>query len=162
MELALLALTWIAALGAALIAGVFFAFSTFIMAALGRRPVAEAVAAMQAINVVVVRSGFMIVFVATAVVSALLALIAALQWNDPRAVWWLSGAALYVLGTFGLTVVRNVPLNDRLAAVDPESAESTGVWSRYLGDWIWWNTMRTAASLAATAAFILAIRAAPA
>ncbi len=158
MESLLTALTWISALGAALIAGVFFGFSTFVMAALGRRPPAEGVAAMQEINVVVVRSGFIAVFFATAVASAALALFALLRWDDPRAVWWLAGALLYGVGTFALTIVRNVPLNDALAAVDPASPEGATVWARYLTEWTWWNTVRTAASLAATAAFILALR----
>jgi uncharacterized membrane protein len=158
MEHLLVALTWISALGAALIAGVFFGFSTFIMTALGHRPPAEGIAAMQEINVVVVRSGFIAVFFATAIASAALALFAILHLYDPRAAYWLAGAALYVVGTFVLTIVRNVPLNDQLAAVDPASSQGASVWSRYLTDWTWWNSVRTAASLAATAAFILALR----
>ncbi|MCC7251539.1 anthrone oxygenase family protein [Hyphomicrobium sp.] len=160
MEPLLEALTWISALGAALIAGVFFAFSTFVMTALGHRPPAEGIAAMQEINVVVVRSGFIAVFFASAIASALLALFALLRWDhDPRAIYWLAGAILYVIGTFALTIACNVPLNDELAAVDPASAQGAGVWSRYLADWTWWNTVRTAASLIATAAFILALHA---
>jgi uncharacterized membrane protein len=162
MDSLLLVLTWVSALGAALIAGVFFGFSTFIMAALGHRPPAEGIAAMQAINLVVVRSGFIAVFFATAVTSAALAVCALLRWDDPRAIYWLAGAALYVIGTFVLTIVRNVPLNDELAAVDPASTAGAGVWSRYLSDWTWWNSVRTGASLAATAAFVLALRAPPA
>src|SRR5258705_6992637 len=42
------------ALGAGLVAGVFFAFSSFVMAALARLPPAQAIAAMQSINVTVV------------------------------------------------------------------------------------------------------------
>lgn len=158
MEQLLVALTWISALGAALIAGVFFGFSTFVMTALGRRPPAEGIAAMQEINLVVVRSGFIAVFVGTAIACTALALLAGLRWDDPRIPYWLVGAALYVVGTFVLTIVRNVPLNDELAAVDPADSEGAAVWSRYLVDWTWWNSVRTAASLAATAAFILAIR----
>jgi uncharacterized membrane protein len=161
MESLLLALTWISALGAALIAGVFFGFSTFIMSALGHRPPAEGIAAMQEINIVVVRSGFIAVFFATALAAAALAVLALLRWDDPRATYWLAGAVFYVVGTFVLTIVCNVPLNDELAAVDPASAEAAGVWSRYLSDWTWWNSVRTGAALAATAAFILALRAAP-
>lgn len=159
MEPLVVALTWISALGAALIAGVFFGFSTFIMTALGHRPPAEGIAAMQEINLVVVRSGFIAVFMGTALTSAALALYAILRWDDPRAAYWLIGAFLYVIGTFILTIVYNVPLNDELAAVDPASTQGASVWSRYLTDWTWWNSVRTAASLAATAAFILAIRA---
>jgi len=159
MEPVLTGLTWISVLGAALVAGVFFAFSTFVMPALGARPPAEGIAAMQEINIVVVRSGFIAVFFATAITSALLALFAVLRWDDPRAVYWLAGALLYVVGTFLLTIVCNVPLNDQLAAADPASAEGASFWSRYLTDWTWWNSVRTAASLAATTAFILALRA---
>lgn len=161
MEPLLQLLTWMAALGSALIAGVFFAFSTFVMAAFGNRPAAESIAAMQEINVVVVRSSFLAVFVVTAIASAVLAILTLLRWDDPRAGYWLAGALLYVLGTFVLTLVCNVPLNDRLAAVDPASTEGAGLWSTYLKDWTWWNTVRTGASIAATAAFIQAIRLAP-
>lgn len=47
-----------ALLGAALIGGVFFAFSSFIMKALARLPSAEGVAAMQSINAVVLNRSF--------------------------------------------------------------------------------------------------------
>ena len=155
-------LTWTSALGAALIAGVFFAFSAFVMTALGHRPPTEAVAAMQEINLVVVRSAFIAVFMMTAVASAILAVFALIDMKDPRAIYWLAGALLYVVGTFGVTVLCNVPLNDQLAAVEPQSAEAAATWTRYLSDWTWWNTFRTGAAILATAAFILAIRATPA
>lgn len=157
METLLTALTWISALGSAVIAGTFFAFSTFVMTALARRPPAEGIAAMQAINVDVVRSAFIVVFFATAIASATLALFALANWNDPRAPFWLAGALLYVVGTFVLTILRNVPLNDALAATDPASTAGAVVWARYLTNWTWWNHVRTAAALAATAAFIAAL-----
>ena len=43
-------LTFIAALGSGLVAGIFFAFSNFVMKALARVPPAQGVAAMQSIN----------------------------------------------------------------------------------------------------------------
>jgi len=158
MEPALGVLTWISTLGAALIAGVFFAFSSFVMQSLARRPPPEGIAAMQAINIVVVRSAFIVVFLGTAAASAVLALAACFMWDDPRAPWWLAGGALYVLGTFALTITRNVPLNDELAVVDTQSRKGHEVWARYLADWTWWNHIRTAASLAATAAYAMALR----
>lgn len=158
MESLLVVFTWISALGCALIAGVFFAFSAFVMRALAHRPAAEGIAAMQAINVIVVQSAFIAVFVGTAAISAFLVLMAVLKSGDPRAPWWLTGGLLYVAGTFVLTIVRNVPLNDALAACDPPSAKAANLWARYLKEWTWWNHVRTAASLAATAAFIQALR----
>ena len=59
----------LAAIGSALIGGLFFAFSTFIMAALGQRPPAEGMAAMVSINRVILRSLFMPVFFGTALLS---------------------------------------------------------------------------------------------
>lgn len=158
MESVLVVLTWISALGCALVAGVFFAFSAFVIRALAQRPAAEGIAAMQAINVVVVQSAFIAVFVATAATSAFLVLMAVLKGGDPRAPWWLTGGLLYGLGTFVLTILRNVPLNDTLAACDPLSAKAADLWTRYLKEWTWWNHVRTAASLAATAAFIQALK----
>jgi uncharacterized membrane protein len=149
--------TWVAALGSAVIAGVFFAFSAFIMRALARRPPAEGMAAMQEINIVVVRSSFIVVFFATAAASLAFAVAALLHWGDPRALPWLAGAAFYVLGTFALTIVRNVPLNDALAAAAPESPEGAAVWARYLTEWTWWNSVRTAASCAAALAFFVSL-----
>jgi len=43
-------LTLVSALGCGLIAGVFFAFSAFVMKALARLPPAQGIAAMQSIN----------------------------------------------------------------------------------------------------------------
>ncbi len=46
-------LTFVAALGCGLVAGVFFAFSTFVMKALGRVPSAAGISVMQSINATV-------------------------------------------------------------------------------------------------------------
>jgi uncharacterized membrane protein len=54
-------------LGCGLMAGVFFAFSTFVMKALAAIPPSEAIRAMQAINRVIVRTAFMPIFIGTAV-----------------------------------------------------------------------------------------------
>ncbi len=55
-------LTLISALGCGLVAGVFFAFSTFVMKALDRLPPAQGMTAMQSINVVVINPWFMTAF----------------------------------------------------------------------------------------------------
>ena len=50
-------------------AGLFFAFSTFIMRALGGLPANGGLAAMQSINVVVINWRFLAVFLGTAVLA---------------------------------------------------------------------------------------------
>jgi uncharacterized membrane protein len=55
----LFALTLAAALGCALLGGLFFAFSNFVMKALMRIPAPSGIAAMQAINVTVLNPLFL-------------------------------------------------------------------------------------------------------
>lgn len=151
-------LTLLAALGAGLIAGAFFAFSSFVMRALGRIPAPEGIAAMQSINIVVLNPVFLSVFVGTAVLSLIAIVFSWLRWNQPGAVYLLAGGLLYLIGTFLVTMVFNVPRNDALAAVAPASPEGARLWADYLSSWTAWNHVRTAAALAAAASFSLALR----
>ena len=67
------------------------------------------------------------------------------------------GGALFFTGMFVSTMIFNVPLNDALAAVDPASTEGAALWARYVSDWTFWNHVRTIASTASFALFILSI-----
>ena len=147
------ALNFLAALGSGLIGGVFFAFSAFVMAALGRLPPDQGVSAMQAINVAVLNPWFLAAFFGTAAACAVLAIAVFFRWSEPGAILLLAGSLLYLVGTILVTLRLNVPLNDALAAARPEVAESAVLWKRYLTEWTAWNHLRTAASLAAAAAF---------
>lgn len=153
----LFAVTLLSALGCGLIAGTFFAFSTFVMRALGRLPPPQGIAAMQTINIVVINPWFLGVFLGTAVLCVLLAIAALLMLGEPVAIFLLVGSVLYFAGTFLVTMVFNVPLNSALAVADPASAEGAGLWSKYLVTWTAWNHARTAAALAAMASLILAL-----
>jgi uncharacterized membrane protein len=73
---------------------------------------------MNAINVEIVKSLFMPLFLFTTLTSAALAVMAIFRWGQPGAVAMLAGGVLYVLGMFVVTMVFNVPLNDTLAATD--------------------------------------------
>ena len=66
------------------------------------------------------------------------------------------GSVLYLAGTLLVTMVFNVPLNDLLADADVTSAEGVRIWQSYVPRWTMWNHVRTVASLAAMASFILA------
>lgn len=82
---------------------------------------------------------------------------AALDRHEPYAGWLLAGSVLYLLGVIALTAVYHVPRNDALAAVDPAGAGASGHWTRYVVGWTRWNHLRTAAPLAAAAAFSVAL-----
>lgn len=148
--------TFLAAIGSGLIAGFFLAFSATVMAALGRVQPSAGVAAMQAINVVVLNPVFLGTFFGTALLCLALSIAAVTNWWEPGAVYVLAGSLLYLVGSILVTIVFNVPLNDALAAVRPDSAEATALWERYRSEWTRWNHVRTAASLAAMAAFVAA------
>ena len=150
-------LTLLAALGSGLIGGVFFAFSAFGMTALGRLPADQGIAAMQAINIAVLNPWFFAAFFGTAALCVVLAIAALFRWGEAGAILLLAGSLLYLVGAILVTLRRNVPLNDALAAARPEGPESAALWKRYLTEWTAWNHLRTAASLAAAAAFILAL-----
>lgn len=151
------ALTLLAALGAGVVAGIFFAFSAFIMTALGRIPAPKGISAMQSINVAVLNPVFFAAFFGTGVVCLVLVAVALGAWSAPAVLYLIAGALLYIVGCLLVTIVFNVPLNNRLKAVPADSAEGASTWSEYLVTWTAWNTVRTVASLAASALFILAI-----
>ena len=155
MERLIFALTFLSILGTGLVAGIFFAFSVFVMRALGRLPPSGGIAAMQSINVAVLNPVFFAAFFGTAVLSLVLAVAALVGWSLP---YLLAGSLLYLVGTALVTIVFNVPLNNRLASVTPDSAEAAGLWTRYLSTWTAWNHVRTVTSLAAAACFIMALR----
>ena len=149
-----LPVTLFATLGCGLMAGLFFAFSNFVMKALDRT---QSIAAMQAINVLVLNPLFLFVFVGTAAACGFLAIHSLLHWQSPGSLYRLAGSALYLLGTFVVTAACNVPLNNQLAGVDASKPEALHAWRSYVSPWTRWNHVRTAAALAATAALALAL-----
>jgi uncharacterized membrane protein len=145
-----------AILGCGLIAGVFFAFSSFIMTALARRPSAQGIAVMQSINIVVINPLFMLVFLGTGAVCLLLLVGAIGNWQLPNTPYLLVGSLLYLIGSLGVTIICNIPLNNELAVTQPNSNEAINIWTKYLARWTAWNHLRTIASLGAVVAFLLA------
>ncbi|OKO87318.1 membrane protein [Bradyrhizobium sp. NAS80.1] len=150
-------LLWFSAIGCGLLAGIYFAFSTFIMIALGRLDQAAGIAAMNAINVDIVRSLFMPLFLGTTMAGAVLVVMGAMRVGEPGAVSMIVGGGLYVIGMFVVTMVFNVPLNNTLAAVGPLGPEASALWATYLKDWTFWNHVRTVTSAVASALFIAAL-----
>lgn len=146
----------ISALTCALMAGTYFAFSTFIMTALSRVAGAGGVATMQEVNLVIVRSPFIVLFFASTLMAATLAIIGLFDLGQTRGVALLAGGVIYGVGMFGVTLLFNVPLNNALAAIDPLEAVSSGVWPNYLRDWTNWNHVRTVSCVMASGLFVVA------
>jgi uncharacterized membrane protein len=151
-------LVLLSALGCGLVGGIFFAFSTFVMKALGRLPPPHGIAAMQSINVVVINPWFLTVFFGTAAVGALATIVSLTRSSPSGAAYLLAGSVLYVLGTVLVTMLFNVPRNNALAAVAPSSPEAARVWAAYVPAWTAWNHVRTIAALVASALFTIAFQ----
>lgn len=149
-------LTLTGAVGSSLIAGTFFIFSVAIMAALRRLPANEGAAAMQSINVVIQNPVFLGVFFGTAIVSLALGVLTFLNWDAGDGIL-LAGALFYFIGSFAVTIVFNVPLNNALDAAEPTSLGGQEIWAHYLTVWTRWNHLRTLCSLASVVLFILAM-----
>lgn len=127
-------------------AGVFYAFSSFIMSGLARASDDAAGAGMTGINETALLPAFMSVFFGALLVPAATGIWGLVSGRDGGA-WVLAAAAVYLVGTFGVTMALNVPLNNRLLAAHDKAAG----WRAYWRPWTAWNHLRTLAGVVATA-----------
>src|SRR5260370_7145531 len=93
-------LLWFSAIGCGLIAGVYFAFSAFVMTSLARIAPAAGIAAMNSINVEIVRSLFMPFFLGTTLTAAVLAALPLFGSGQPGSLVALAGALMPPLSIF--------------------------------------------------------------
>lgn len=142
MELILM----IAGLAAALVAGVFLSFSDFIMRGLAQASSSQGAAGMVGLNRTVYRSVFMVLLLGLVPVSCALGLLAAWQLQGAARVLTLVGAVVYLIGVLAVTGMGNVPMNNRLDAMDGQLRETADYWPRYAQRWTQLNHARTAGS----------------
>lgn len=146
----------VALVGAATSAGAFFAFSNFVMPALGTLPRRDGAAAMQAINVAAPTPTFVAAIAGAGLISVPVVIAELGQLDHRPAVFVTAGAALSV-ASFVITIAANVPRNDALDRADADQRAGQAYWERYLTSWTRWNTLRTITSLASVAAYGLAL-----
>jgi uncharacterized membrane protein len=154
---AIFTLTFAAAIGSGLVGGIFFAFSSFVMAGLGRLPADHGIAAMNSINVTVINPVFFAAFFGTGLVCAALAIGSIFWWDQASGKLLLAAGAIYLAGCIGVTMAFNVPLNNAIAAVPAATPEAAALWSHYLDRWTAWNTVRTVACVVSAALFTAAL-----
>ncbi len=136
----------IAALGVAVLGGVFLTFSDFVMRGLGQASGPAGMEAMQQINRTVYRSIFMVLFFGYAGLS-----VALIFWGLSTGVLSVAfGGIAYLLGTMAVTIFGNVPMNKRL-----DRAEGgLPYWDHYTVRWTFLNHLRSASCLLAAAGFM--------
>jgi uncharacterized membrane protein len=101
---------------------------------------------MNGINETALRPAFMTVFFGALLVPAATGIWGLVDGRDGGA-WVLAAAAVYLVGTFGVTAALNVPLNNRLLGAHDKAAG----WRAYRQPWTAWNHVRTVAGVIATA-----------
>ena len=149
METILLIITTILT---ALLAGIFLAYALSVNGALHSLGDREYIRAMQYINIVIQNGLFFLTFMGPV---ALLPIVAYMYHDaaDPRQFYLLIGASVvYIAGSFILTIVGNVPYNERLARVDvndSSDAELKSAREKYEAPWNTMHLVRTVASVVA-------------
>ena len=150
-------ITLAAAIASALMAGIFFAFSSFVMTALKNLQPDEGMRAMQRINIDVLCWPFMLLFFGLPM--ALAALTTRVVFSDTGIdVTRLSIAtAIYWGGSLLVTIAGNVPMNNRLAGLDSNTSTGIDYWRTYTSRWTHWNHVRTVACALTSALLISAV-----
>ena len=131
-------------------AGFFYAYSMSVMWALDAVDPKAAIAAMQSINIVVRNAIFFPAFFGLPVVALVAAGLWRVQGLHNVALLLALAAIVYLIGTFLVTIVLNIPMNERLARTNiPAEVEAARtIWEAYSIPWTLWNHIRTASSFA--------------
>ena len=153
-------LALVAAIGAGTSAGVFFAFSTFVMSGLGIAGPAEGLAAMQGINRAAPRPPLVALLLGTAAASVVLAVANLGDLGSSAAARYELAGALLFLTALVVTRAYHIPRNDALSRLDAGDPASAGAWRAYHARWTAWNHARTLACAAAAVVLTLAYGAA--
>lgn len=154
----LIVLAGASAIAITLVGGVFLAFSDFIMRSLSLARPPAGVEVMQTINREVFRFVFMTLFLGMAAVSLVMAIYAAMALSGTAQLLIVGASLIYLIGVFGVTVGRNVPLNDALAGKDTDATTTQDYWTEvYLPRWTFWNTVRTFACVLSAALLMVGI-----
>lgn len=145
----------LAIIATGLVAGVILAFSDFVMKSLALIPPEAGSEAMQVINRKVYGSIFIALLIGMSVYSVLLGGYAFLRLEGSAATWIIAGSTIYLIGTFLVTVVFNVPMNQKLDVMDHTALSTANYWATYLKNWTFWNHVRTMAPTAAMVCFLV-------
>jgi len=154
-------LTSIAALFSAAAGGMMYVFSTFVMRGLDRTGPVDAITAMRGINAEANSNPvFLLGYFGATILALVVGVIAVIQLQQPGSWWVLVGAVLAILAAV-ITMVFNVPLNNRLDTVNPvglSAADATREWQAYFSTWTAWNHVRTVTSFVGAALLLFGIR----
>jgi uncharacterized membrane protein len=134
----------------ALIAGLYYGYSCSVTIGLNKLSNKEYIAAMQSINVAIQNPLFFASFMGTLFLLPISAYLNFTSIQSPRFLLLLAAAIVYSIGSFGVTIFGNVPLNDMLANVDLKTAaidEISMARQNFENPWNVLHTIRTIATI---------------
>jgi len=156
-----LAISTAAALTSAAVGGLFYAYSTFTMRGLDRLDPRAAIVAMRGINAEAqANAPFLVMLLGSALIALAAGVVAAARWREPGSWYVLAGAVLALLAVL-VTIAVNVPLNDKLDALDVSAlsaADAVRDWGAYLSTWMMANHVRAAAPLLGSVLLLVGAR----
>ncbi len=144
------------ALWSAIVAGNFSAFSEFIMSALKKTEPAGGIEAMQHINREVIKTQFVAGILSITVFSVLFALYSLAVFEGAALITLTLASLVYVPSVFLMTMLGNVPMNNRLDSVDHTSVEAQNYWMEYGAKWTRLNHCRSLGSTLTSGLYIIA------
>jgi len=144
----------VTALASGLIAGLFYSYSCSVNPGLGALSDVNYLAAMQSINRAILNPVFFFSFMGTLL---LLPLSTYQHFGTGRFYLLMAAAVVYVIGTFGVTIVGNVPLNDALDKFNLTGASAQELAAFRLRFEISWNKLHAIRTYASVLSFILVL-----
>lgn len=145
----------VTALASGLIAGLFYSYSCSVNPGLGALSDAGYLAAMQSINRAILNPVFFFSFMGT----LLLLPLSTYQHfgTGSRFYLLLAAAAVYVIGSFGVTMFGNVPLNDALDKMNLAGASAQELAAHRLRFEVPWNRLHAVRTYASVLSFVLVL-----
>jgi len=145
------------AIGCGLIAGFFLTFSDFLMRSLKLSKSSVGIEVMQIINVEVWKSIIIVLLWGFVAITAGLGIYAYFNLSSPALPYILTGSGSYIIGVLGVSYLFNIPMNDRLAALDFNTPAAATYWREiYLPRWTFWNYLRAVAAGGTAICFLIA------
>jgi uncharacterized membrane protein len=144
----------------AMIAGLFYSFSCSVTAGLGKLQDAEYLRAMQSINSAILNPWFFMSFLGALVMLPICTWFVYRHGTSTSFYCFLSATIIYFIAVFGVTVLKNVPLNEALDKFDTGAATVQEIKmqrSRFEIPWNRFNLVRTIASLLSLVLVLIAI-----
>jgi uncharacterized membrane protein len=133
-----------------LIAGLFYSYDCSVIKGLGNLSDAEYLSAFQSINRAILNPYFFISFMGSLLVLPIAAWLNYKEGGTTSCYLLIAATFVYVIGTFGVTILGNVPLNnfvDRFDITTSSPADIKALRQKFETSWNMLNHIRTYANI---------------